>query len=461
MNIGTATATSQPSQGAGSAAAAAAGLYGRLPTSSTGMPLPPPSGPTGGAPGLGMPPSSSAITGGTTTAAAVAAAQAAAQQAAQQQVGANMGVGGGGAGTPGAGRYLDDFPALGAAGATGGSGAALGGNGAVLSNAGNGSAGPGGGPSPLHQHHFHQLPPPSSQISGVGPTGNAASSADLAAIAAGARSSMGPGPAPELVTQTPAQQILASPADRFGLLGLLSVIRMQDPDLSMLALGNDLQNLGLNMSSQDALYSSLVTPWSENNMLGAMQVEMDYHLPSCYNVQPPPSAQSKINNFSDETLFFIFYAAPRDVMQEMAAQELYNRNWRYEKTLQLWLTKDAAHPEPTQKTPTFERGTYVFFDPVSWEKVTKNFVLMYDHLEEKSAHMVAAAAAVAQAQAQQAQAARITNGQQGGAGGGNGAGSGAGIRNGAIAGGQSAQQGQQAAQQGQGQGQVSASGQGQ
>lgn len=44
-------------------------------------------------------------------------------------------------------------------------------------------------------------------------------------------------------------------------------------------------------------------------------------LPSCYNVQPPP-AQTKIGNFSDETLFFIFYSQPRDAMQEMAAHEL-------------------------------------------------------------------------------------------------------------------------------------------
>ncbi|KAE8219557.1 hypothetical protein CF319_g6763 [Tilletia indica] len=257
--------------------------------------------------------------------------------------------------------------------------------------------------------------PPSLQRPNNLPPPISASSGPMNIAGAPARSNLGPGPAPELVTQTPAQQIMASPADRFGLLGLLSVIRMQDPDLSMLALGSDLQNLGLNMSSEDALYSSLVTPWSENNMLGAMQVEMDYHLPSCYNVQPPPSAQTKISSFSDETLFFIFYAAPRDVMQEMAAQELYNRNWRYEKTLQLWLTKDAAHPEPSQKTPTFERGAYVFFDPVSWEKATKNFVLMYDHLEEKSAHMAAAAAAAAQAQAQAQAQARIANGQQAGA----------------------------------------------
>lgn len=48
-----------------------------------------------------------------------------------------------------------------------------------------------------------------------------------------------------------------------------------------------------------------------------------FKLPACYkNVNPPP-AISKIFQFSDETLFYIFYTMPRDVMQEAAAQELY------------------------------------------------------------------------------------------------------------------------------------------
>ncbi|PWY98773.1 hypothetical protein BCV70DRAFT_164276, partial [Testicularia cyperi] len=216
------------------------------------------------------------------------------------------------------------------------------------------------------------------------------------------------GQATGTMAQTPAQQILTSPADRFGLLGLLSIIKSSDPDLSMLAMGLDLQTFGLNLNSSDPLHASFITPWSENNMLAASRVEPEFTLPSCYNVQPPPPAQSKIASFSDETLFFIFYSTPRDVLQEVAAQELYARNWRYHKELHLWLTKEQ-NTEPTHKTPTYERGTYIFFDPASWEKVSKNFVLMYEMLEEKvptqaqalAAQAAAAAAAQAQAQAQQ------------------------------------------------------------
>jgi CCR4-NOT transcription complex subunit 2 len=52
-------------------------------------------------------------------------------------------------------------------------------------------------------------------------------------------------------------------------------------------------------------------------------VEPDFHLPACYlSVQAPPPGPTKAAMFSDETLFFMFYASPRDALQEVAAQEL-------------------------------------------------------------------------------------------------------------------------------------------
>lgn len=182
--------------------------------------------------------------------------------------------------------------------------------------------------------------------------------------------------------QLPIHQVLSSPVDCFGLVGLVGLIKTQDPDTALLTMGTNLQSLGLNIESTEPLHSSLVLPWAKDAAAAAMQVEPAYELPSCYNVQPPPPAHTKMTSFSDETLFFIFYSTPRDVLQEVAAQELYARNWRYHKGLHLWLTKEP-NTEPVQKTPTYERGAYVFFDPGSWEKVSKSFVLMYEMLEEK------------------------------------------------------------------------------
>ncbi|KAI9146522.1 hypothetical protein BKA69DRAFT_1045136 [Paraphysoderma sedebokerense] len=174
------------------------------------------------------------------------------------------------------------------------------------------------------------------------------------------------------------------PSDKHGLLGLLSVIRMTDPDMNALALGTDLTTLGLNLNSPDALYATFTTPFSDNphhSFTGA-PIEPEYHLPSCYYVQLPPPTAQKIGSFSDETLFYMFYALPRDALQEAAAQELYNRSWRYHKELKLWLTKDPS-AETVLKTNASERSTFIFFDVANWEKVKKEYTLVYDALEER------------------------------------------------------------------------------
>lgn len=69
------------------------------------------------------------------------------------------------------------------------------------------------------------------------------------------------------------------------------------------------------------IYSNFITPWTGSN--AAVGVEPEFHLPSCYNVQPPPPGPTRVVAFSDETLFFMFYSSPRDALQEVAAQELY------------------------------------------------------------------------------------------------------------------------------------------
>lgn len=138
--------------------------------------------------------------------------------------------------------------------------------------------------------------------------------------------------------QTPAQQILMSAADRWGLLGLLNTVKNQDPDQNLLSVGTDLGTMGLDMQTQgyvllrlliyynsyfsvhSTLFSTFITPWSDSS--AAHTVEPDFHLPACYNVQPPQPGPSKAQAFSEETLFYMFYGHPRDILQEVAAQEL-------------------------------------------------------------------------------------------------------------------------------------------
>lgn len=51
-------------------------------------------------------------------------------------------------------------------------------------------------------------------------------------------------------------------------------------------------------------------------------MQPEFALPQCYTVHNVHKLDTKVPSFSDETLFYMFYTMPRDVMQEVAAGEL-------------------------------------------------------------------------------------------------------------------------------------------
>lgn len=70
--------------------------------------------------------------------------------------------------------------------------------------------------------------------------------------------------------------------DRFSLLGLNSVIRMVNEDLSMLALGQDLTVLGLKLDHPGKdLHKTFISPWSDHQ---APNPKQDFEIPACYDV---------------------------------------------------------------------------------------------------------------------------------------------------------------------------------
>ena len=151
-------------------------------------------------------------------------------------------------------------------------------------------------------------------------------------------------------------------SSEYGLLGLLSVIRMTDADRNALALGSDLTALGMNLNSSDKLYSTFASPWSESPTTKDPQ----YQLPMCYYTQPPALKTGHLCKFQLETLFYIFYAFPKDVLQAHAAQELYSREWRYHIDLKLWFKK--AGPSDGLTATTNGGDQYIFFDVNTWER---------------------------------------------------------------------------------------------
>jgi len=172
-------------------------------------------------------------------------------------------------------------------------------------------------------------------------------------------------------------------SERYGLPGLLSMIPMDSPDYSSLAMGQDLTVLGLDLSRPDnsPLHPTFGSPFVESNVKPV--IPPDFTLPAAYTVTNVPPLHSKMASFSAETLLAIFYQFPRDILQEIAAQELYNRDWRWHMKLQQWMMKDPDLAAPIRISPKEEHGWYLFFDVKNWRRERKEFDLNYDHLDQR------------------------------------------------------------------------------
>lgn len=103
-----------------------------------------------------------------------------------------------------------------------------------------------------------------------------------------------------------------------------------------------------------------------------------WHIPSCYYLTPPPQMKPhQLSKFQLETLFYVFYAMPKDVLQALAAQELYARQWKYATELKLWF-KQGSNTEndkegdkrSTNSSTPVDPEAFVFFDPTRWESRT-------------------------------------------------------------------------------------------
>lgn len=163
-------------------------------------------------------------------------------------------------------------------------------------------------------------------------------------------------------------------AERYGLRSLLDVLESKNNEKRSVILGSDLSQIGLDLtSSTERLSHTFASPWQETSK---NPVIPDFKLPTCYSIGTVVPQQQKLQSFDEGALFYIFYTMPRDAMQEAAAVELTNRSWRYHKELKMWLTKDPLS-EPVQTNNQEESGIYIFFDPTTWKKTKKEYILYY------------------------------------------------------------------------------------
>ncbi|QDS69799.1 hypothetical protein FKW77_010424 [Venturia effusa] len=166
--------------------------------------------------------------------------------------------------------------------------------------------------------------------------------------------------------------------ERWGMPGLLARISTDSPDYDPLAVGMNIGDLGMNLESTEPLLPTWGSPFDDRPVVPT------FTLPQAYTVTNVPPLASKLDSFCDETLIMIFYQWPRDVLQEMAAQTLYKRDWRWHKMLKQWMMKDTQFGgAPTRISQQQERGYYIFFDVINWRRERREFVLDYEHLDSK------------------------------------------------------------------------------
>ncbi|KAG6004252.1 hypothetical protein E4U54_000570 [Claviceps lovelessii] len=179
--------------------------------------------------------------------------------------------------------------------------------------------------------------------------------------------------APEAIDPLPGM----SDSDKYGIKGLRTLMN-NNPDYHAMMIGTDPATMGLDMSSQEMITTQVKSLFDDKPprpTLAATKIR----LPECYNVTNVQPIETKIQNFSEETLFWIFYSCPIDAQQQLAAKELYSRNWRWHMRHQVWLTKDE-HMTPQILSPNHERGFYVVWDPEQWRKERRELTLFYGDL---------------------------------------------------------------------------------
>jgi CCR4-NOT transcription complex subunit 2 len=183
--------------------------------------------------------------------------------------------------------------------------------------------------------------------------------------------------------------------DQFGMMGF-----NQADAQSQIYRPVDLNSLGIAVSSPDQLHLAFGSPWQD---VATHRLQPEFRIPDCYYVTAPVIKYTLFQKLHLETLFYIFYSMPRDVLQVAAARELNSRDWRYHKSQQQWLTRvPGLEPKPVPGYPkgAAERGSFQVWSVEKWavERVD-NYTLLLADLEEVNAGAPAPAAAAASAAA--------------------------------------------------------------
>ncbi|SCU65875.1 ccr4-not transcription complex subunit 2 [Trypanosoma equiperdum] len=101
--------------------------------------------------------------------------------------------------------------------------------------------------------------------------------------------------------------------------------------------GFELNSLGINVAQQRPLHPTLASIALERP---EVPVIPEYRIPECYKqARPRQPTFRMLQKYKNETLFYIFYSMPRDLLQTVAAKVLVSRGWCFHKARHQWMRR--------------------------------------------------------------------------------------------------------------------------
>lgn len=147
--------------------------------------------------------------------------------------------------------------------------------------------------------------------------------------------------------------------------------------------GQDAASFEHHIAAGQSLLRTYPGPFAGPNAFAPRPLDSDFQIPDCYIVQNVAPIQQRISGFTEDTLFYIFYTSPKDIIQEEVATELMSRKWRFHMKEKMWLTRDDATSNPVIiEKDVCEQGYYIWWDYRSWKRVRKMYILRYEDLDD-------------------------------------------------------------------------------
>ena len=174
-----------------------------------------------------------------------------------------------------------------------------------------------------------------------------------------------------------------SEKDKWGMAGWQALHDGPAAEFKAVSRQQDVSSFEHYAASGQPLLRSYAGPFAPPNAFAPRPLDTDYTIPDCYIVHNVAPIQQRISGFTEDTLFYIFYTSPKDIIQEEVATELMSRKWRFHMKEKMWLTRDDTTSNPMiLDKDVCEQGYYIWWDYRNWKRIRKMYILRYEDLDD-------------------------------------------------------------------------------